>query len=93
MQRYIQENQRRDEHENPNKWWLAFGEGIHRYYFMFVSGHFVGKYQNGLERISRITKTSGAAAAICHLLLIADRIKAGVYSHGAFEVDIFHSKV
>ena len=75
MQRYIQENQRRDERENPNKWWEHFGDDIERFYFMFVSGHFKGKYQEQIDRIAQITKTNGAPVAIVDLLLTADRIK------------------
>ena len=75
MQRYIQENQRRDEKENPNKWWENFNADIERFYFMFVSGNFRGRYQEQIDRISQITKTNGAAVAIVDLLLTADRIK------------------
>ncbi len=80
MQRYVQENQRRDEQENPNKWWDNFGEDVKRFYFMFVSGHFVGKYQEQIDRISRITNTRGAAVEIRKLLLTADKMKQNGYS-------------
>ncbi|MCL2045967.1 MAG: hypothetical protein FWG88_06240 [Oscillospiraceae bacterium] len=85
MQRYIQENQRRDEQENPNKWWENFGIEEKGYYFMFVSGHFTGKYQDQIDRISRITETSGAAVAIDELLLAAQAIMSGDKTISDFE--------
>jgi hypothetical protein len=89
MQRYIQENQRRDENENPNKWWSSFSEEIRRFYFMFVSGHFMGRYHEQINRISQITETGGAAVAIKDLLLIADRLNGDDYSLAAVEEDLF----
>ncbi|MCL2386858.1 MAG: hypothetical protein FWC89_04815 [Defluviitaleaceae bacterium] len=74
MQRYVEENKMRDEQVNPNKWWENFGNA-QAFYFMFVSGHFTGKYKEQLNRITLVTKTKGAAVAIKELLLIADRIK------------------
>jgi hypothetical protein len=89
MQRYIQENQRRDERENPNKWWENFGEAVRRFYFMFVSGHFKGRYQEQIDRISQITKTNGAAVAVCDLLLMADGIKGNICSLSEVERNVF----
>jgi len=77
MQRYIQENQRRDEKDNPNKWWNNFSNDINSFYFMFVSGHFKGNYQEQIKRIIMITKTKGAAVDVEKLLLTADNIKGG----------------
>lgn len=89
MQRYVQENQRRDAEENPNKWWENFGDDVRQFYFMFVAGHFTGKYQDQIDRISRITTTHGAAVEIVNLLLAADKIKCDAYSHRDVEVQLF----
>jgi hypothetical protein len=89
MQRYIEENQRRDEKENPNKWWESFGGDVKRFHFMFVSGHFKGKYQEQIARISQITKTSGAAVAICDLILAADMVKGCAHTLGDVERELF----
>jgi hypothetical protein len=86
MQRYIQENQRRDEHENPNRWWENFGNDVKNFHFIFVSGHFIGRYQEQINRITRITNTNGAAVKIYDLLLAADRIKGGEQNHSNFIV-------
>jgi hypothetical protein len=91
MQRYVQENQRRDERENPNKWWDNFGEDVRRFYFMFVSGHFIGRYQEQIDRISHITQTRGAAVEISKLLLFADKVKENSYSLDYAENAIFHA--
>ncbi|MDR1736669.1 MAG: hypothetical protein LBR85_07375 [Oscillospiraceae bacterium] len=77
MQRYIQENQRRDALENPNKWWRHFAEPVRLFYFMFVSGHFKGQYSSQISRIIRITGVAGAAVEIFNLLLTAERVKGG----------------
>jgi len=89
MQRYIMENQRRDEKENPNKWWLCFGDDVRRFYFMFVSGHFKGRYQEQIDRISQITKTRGVAIAICDLLMVADKRKGSRCSLEEVERELF----
>jgi len=89
MQRYIEENQRRDEKENPNKWWNNFSNDIKLFYFMFVSGHFKGNYQEQIERIATITKTKGTAVDVEKLLLTADNIKGKIYTLNCFEKEIF----
>lgn len=77
MERYVRENQTRDELVNPNKWWENFENGLGPFYFLFVAGHFNGNVQAQLERISRNTGVLGAAASISQLLLLADAIRGG----------------
>ena len=89
MQRYVQENQRRDIHENPNKWWENFDEDVVQFYFMFVSGHFRGQYQVQIDRIAHITNTKGAAVKIKELLVIANGIKGAIQTHSDVEEIIF----
>ncbi|MDR2599446.1 MAG: hypothetical protein LBC73_04135 [Oscillospiraceae bacterium] len=80
MQRYIQENQRRDEIENPNKWWENFSDNVRYFYFMFVAGYFTGRYQDQINRICQITSTKGTAIEVYDLILFAESIKDGTYS-------------
>lgn len=89
MQRYIQENQRRDEKENPNKWWENFDDDITKFYFMFVAGHFVGRYQDQIKRISRVTTTKGAAIEVNRLLMTAENLKSRAYDLAKVEGDYF----
>jgi len=89
MQRYIQENQRRDAQENPNKWWDNFGEDVGTFYFMFVAGHFIGRYQDQIERISRATSTKGAAIEVSRLLLTAENVKGRAYDLAKVEGEYF----
>jgi hypothetical protein len=89
MQRYVEENKRRDPHENPNKWWENFGCEVRRFCFMFVAGHFTGKYQEQIDRISRITNTRGAAVDVIRLLMTADKIKGAMYSYDDAERMLF----
>ena len=89
MGRYIQENQRRDVEENSNEWWNSFGDGISIFYFMFVAGHFVGEYQEQINRISLITGTKGAAIDINRLLVTADDLKGGKYDLTNVAYDYF----
>lgn len=77
MERYVRENQTRDELVNPNQWWENFENGLGTFYFLFVAGHFNGNVQAQLERISRNTGVLGAAASISQLLLLADAIRGG----------------
>jgi len=87
MQRYIQENQRRD--ENPNKWWNNFGDTVDTFYFMFVAGHFVGRYKDQIDRISLITNTKGVAIEVNRLLLTAENLKSKRYDLVKVESDYF----
>jgi len=89
MQRYVQENQCRDQRENPNKWWEYFSKDVMRFYFMFVAGKFDGKYEDQINRIVRITNTKGTAIEIDQLLIIADEIKCNIHSLAQAEKRFF----
>jgi hypothetical protein len=89
MRRYVEENQRRDVAENSNKWWENFSGDVQQFYFMFVSGHFTGKYQEQIDRVTRITDTRGAAVAVRDLLLIMDGVVSGSRTLGGVEGEWF----
>jgi hypothetical protein len=76
MIRYINENQARDVQINPNKWWENFGQNIGVYYYLFISGKFIGNINEKLDRIALRSGTNGAAIAIHTLLLLANEIKS-----------------
>lgn len=92
MERYIGENQTRDEKINPNKWWENFGCGIGEFYFLFVSGHFTGSFQAQLERISRNKGISGGALPVTQLLLCAEAYKAGALTHEEIRRALFQNR-
>lgn len=81
MERYIGENQTRNEKVNPNRWWENFDKNIEEFYFMFVSGHFIGNFKSQLERISRNKGINGTALAVKNLLLCVEAYKEGNLSH------------
>ncbi len=91
MERYIGENQTRNEKINPNKWWEYFDDNINEFYFMFVSGHFIGNFQSQLERISRNKGIRGTALAVTNLLLCAEAYKAGRFTHETIKNEIFNN--
>ena len=91
MERYIGENQTRDEKINHNKWWGFFADDVNKFYFMFVSGHFIGNYKSRIERISRSKGINGAAVAITNLLLCAEEYKAGRFTHETIETKVFNN--
>ena len=81
MSRYIDENQKRDEKLNPNKWWNIFNNAVMNYNFAFVSGEFTGTFG---ERINNIYIRSGVKGAVinsANLLLFAEKIKSGQISY------------
>ena len=91
MERYIGENQTRNEKVNPNKWWDNFGVDINEFYFMFVSGHFVGNFKAQIERISRNKSVNGVALAVTNLILLAEAYKAGRFTHETIKNEIFNN--
>lgn len=91
MERYIGENQTRNEKINPNKWWENFADDINDFYFMFVSGHFVGNFKSQIERISRNKGINGVAVAVTNLLLCAEAYKTGIFTHETIKMSIFNN--
>lgn len=91
MERYIGENQTRDERINPNKWWEHFADDVNEFYFMFVSGHFTGNFKSQIERISRNKGINGTALAVTNLLLFAEAYKAGQFTHETIKNNLFNN--
>ena len=91
MERYIGENQTRDEEINPNKWWDNFADDINEFYFMFVSGHFKGKFEAQIKRISKNKSINGVALAVKNLILIAEAYKAGQFTHKTIKNKMFNN--
>lgn len=91
MERYIGENQTRNEKVNPNKWWEHFADDVNEFYFMFVSGHFVGNFKSQIERISRNKGINGTALAVTNLLLCAEAYKAGRFTHETIKNEMFNN--
>lgn len=89
MERYIGENQTRNEKVNPNKWWEHFDDDINNFYFMFVSGHFIGNFKSQIERISRNKGINGTALSVANLLLCAEAYKVGKFSHETIKNEMF----
>lgn len=92
MERYIGENQSRDEAINPNKWWENFAGDVNTFYFMFVSGHFKGNYRAQIQRISKNRGVRGVAVSISDLLLLAQRYRSGELSHAEIEQELFSGR-
>ncbi len=91
MERYIGENQTRNEKVNPNKWWENFADDVSEFYFMFVSGHFIGNFKSQIERISRNKGIKGTALAVTNLLLCAEAYKAGLLDHQTMKNEMFNN--
>jgi len=68
MERYVRENSNRDEEVNPNKWWENFSEEVKKYYFVFISGSFKGKFEEQLRRLSMTTGVNGSAVNVVNLI-------------------------
>lgn len=75
MERYLKENSERNELLNPNCWWNHFPPTVHKFYYLFVAGHFRGNYQTQLERITLLRQAKGAAVSVQDLLRVAELIK------------------
>ena len=91
MERYVRENQTRDENVNPNTWWDHFPDDIGQFHFLFVSGHFIGNFAVQLDRVSRNTGVTGGALSVSTLLRLANAVKAGTLSPETLSVLLFHN--
>ena len=76
MTRYLVENNKRDKESNSNEWWNNFYSNVNKFYYSFVSGKFIGKIEEKLQRITRFSNIYGNAMTIATLLYIANEIKA-----------------
>lgn len=91
MERYIRENANRDEEVNPNKWWENFSEEVEKYYFVFISGSFKGKFEEQLKRLSMTTGVTGSAVNVVNLLLGAEKLKSGELTIEELEKAMFNN--
>ena len=80
MRRYVQENTKRDPKLNDNEWWKIFPDELSTYYFLFVTGKFVGSFEDKLDNIYHSTKVKGGGINIEELLYGANAIKENALS-------------
>jgi hypothetical protein len=79
MKRYVDENRDRPA-IHPNAWWSAFPPQLRApedFRFVFVSGSFVGKFREQLQRLGHgAGGTRGAVIGVADLLLFAEAVLA-----------------
>ena len=75
MRRYVEENNVRNSNLNNNEWWKEFSTDLNTFYFLFISGKFIGSFENRLENIYHSTSITGGAINIIELLYGANAIK------------------
>lgn len=75
MRRYVEENNVRNLNLNNNEWWKEFSTDLNTFYFLFVSGKFIGSFENRLENIYHSTNIKGGAINIIELLYGANAVK------------------
>ncbi len=76
MRRYVEENNKRDEKINSNKWWNNFPDLINKFSFLFISSEFNGQFVEKLKNISQSTNINGGAINVVNLLILAENIKS-----------------
>lgn len=84
MARYIEENQKRDEKINPNKWWDNFGKDVDEFNFIFISSFFIGNFEDRLKNISARLKINGGAITSENLLYLAEKLKSNDIQYDEF---------
>ncbi len=85
MSRYVNENIRRSENLNPNRWWDNFNKHVSKFTFLFITSYAKGDYQKQLEYISEVNNnTKGAIIGVENLLYLSEAIKSKMISHNDF---------
>lgn len=79
MIRYIEDNAERDRKRNPNMWWENFGFDIpgNNYYYLWVSGKFLPRFQEQLKMTNYRTEVNGGGLNVRQLLWGADAVQKG----------------
>lgn len=79
MIRYIEDNNIRSNTRNPVSWWENFNPAIpvNNFYFLWISGRFVGQYQTHLDYTSNETGVSGGVLNVEQMLIGADKVMKG----------------
>lgn len=77
MRRYVEENNNRDKTINPNEWWTSFPTNVDEFYFLFISGRFIGEYDDKLKKIYKQTNIHGGVLNVVNLIWGAELIKSG----------------
>lgn len=79
MIRYIEDNIIRSFERNNNTWWEDFNSTIpqNNFYFLWISGKFIGQYLTHVEYTSNQTNTKGGALNVEQLLIGADKVMKG----------------
>lgn len=83
MLRYVVDNQRRDTERNDTNWWERFEYTDiphNQYYFIWVSGKFVGNFAGPIAYISHETGSTGGVLAVKEMLIGGDLIQRGELS-------------
>lgn len=71
MVRYIDENIKRNKNDNPNEWWESFDKNItvDKYFYLWISSEFIGKFEEQLKSTAIRTNTNGASLNVYQLLM------------------------
>ena len=79
MVRYIEDNQLRDKNRNSIEWWKHFDSKIPKksFYFLWISGKFVGQFEEQLISTSNRTHSFGGALNVEQLLIGAHKVQSG----------------
>ncbi|PKE69225.1 restriction endonuclease [Macrococcoides caseolyticum] len=74
MVRYVNENNIRNKKDNGNEWWNSFDSNIpeDKYFYLWISSEFVGKFDEQLTETASRTGRDGAAINVYQLLRGAD---------------------
>ena len=90
MGRYIDQYRDRDD---KSTWWEDFPKDLPQTYFAYVSGFYIGKYQEQLQDFENRKHMKGGLIEVAKLILLAEKYKENKITHDQITLQILNDHI
>ena len=90
MGRYIDQYRDRDD---KSTWWEDFPKDFPQTYFAYVSGFYIGKYQEQLQDFENRKHMKGGLIEVAKLILLAEKYKENKITHDQITLQILNDHI